>query len=511
MRSVVGHDPRSELEALLTRMRQRLYPETIPVLASYWLKTVCDSNHPCSWWKELSRLLQKAIDELPAAGHSRASAIEIQKWIEHSGVLTDKTLRAAFRRPDAVRETPGREWLMPYIGRLLNEWLSVEVASLLIEENEPEGPVVSGIPPLAIGKALERLLVRERLSPETLEMLLHPGLLSPRLVYPAHAEMLQDVVLFLRGRTWAPPLPVLPAAVLTVTDESPLAEDLKNAVSAASLVRWQGREEIHVPLAAAKATAMLKSAPLHLASHIVTMDGRWWEAVSLQNEEPYAVIYRPAGRLRIAHTEDHATIRVPWPQARLQWDGAVHCPSHFELFGRQWRAAGWELDHDHLWLHLSFEHSLAMPESQPASDTRFHRSHPASVDIAWTALGNGLSSAIAEHSHEPVEQLRRSEFVPLARALLELLDTLSVWRPKQENLATRLRAVRFLHGPVGLTYGKIPWRVLPESLCTALLKKRRELDLEVLDELFEGLPAPFYDTPRHLPTSRSSAPPVQAV
>ena len=32
--------PETEVEALLARMRQRLYPETIPVLASYWLKTV---------------------------------------------------------------------------------------------------------------------------------------------------------------------------------------------------------------------------------------------------------------------------------------------------------------------------------------------------------------------------------------------------------------------------------------------------------------------------------------
>ena len=30
-----------DLQALLARMRQRLYPETIPALASFWLKTVC--------------------------------------------------------------------------------------------------------------------------------------------------------------------------------------------------------------------------------------------------------------------------------------------------------------------------------------------------------------------------------------------------------------------------------------------------------------------------------------
>jgi len=52
-----------DLEALLARMRQRLYPETLPVLASYWLKTVSASGYGRRQWKELNGLLKRALGE----------------------------------------------------------------------------------------------------------------------------------------------------------------------------------------------------------------------------------------------------------------------------------------------------------------------------------------------------------------------------------------------------------------------------------------------------------------
>ena len=56
-------------EALLARMRQRRYPETLPVLAYYWLKTLHASGYGRRQWKKLSRLLERALGEqLPSAG-----------------------------------------------------------------------------------------------------------------------------------------------------------------------------------------------------------------------------------------------------------------------------------------------------------------------------------------------------------------------------------------------------------------------------------------------------------
>src|SRR5206468_2002874 len=122
------------------------------------------------------------------------------------------------------------ERLAAYIGRLLNEWLPAQVASLLIEEEQSGKAPEAGIPVLAITKALYGLLVRERLSPETLEMLLAPELLSPKFVYPADAEILHDVVLALLGRLSSPALPILPAVLLGSAVGSSLPADYEDAL-----------------------------------------------------------------------------------------------------------------------------------------------------------------------------------------------------------------------------------------------------------------------------------------
>ena len=48
----------ADVRALLARIRQRQYPESIPVLASYWLKTVYASGYTLRQWNELNPLLK---------------------------------------------------------------------------------------------------------------------------------------------------------------------------------------------------------------------------------------------------------------------------------------------------------------------------------------------------------------------------------------------------------------------------------------------------------------------
>ena len=131
---------------------------------------------------------------------------------------------APIAKLEPLRANPKSEHLAPYIRRLLNQWLLAEVACLLVNGSESGIPQDGGIPVLAIATSLERLLLRDRLSPGTLEMLLQPDLVSPRDVYPADAEILTDVVLALLGRTWAPTPPVMPATLLGVAAGSPLPE-----------------------------------------------------------------------------------------------------------------------------------------------------------------------------------------------------------------------------------------------------------------------------------------------
>jgi len=210
-----------DFEALLARLRQRLYPETIPVLASYWLKTVYAKGYEFRVWQKLNDLLKRALNEQPPNDPSRQAIIEVQTWIQQTVLLTGQAPRSLPPRLEPVRSSLQSQRLPAYIGRLLNEWLPVEVARLLVNESESGIPQNGGIPVLAMATALERLLVRERLSPATLEMLLQPELLSPQWVYPADAEILRDVVLSLLGQTWAPAPPVMPATLLCIVATRP--------------------------------------------------------------------------------------------------------------------------------------------------------------------------------------------------------------------------------------------------------------------------------------------------
>jgi hypothetical protein len=469
-----------DLEALLVRMRQRRYPETIPVLASYWLRTVYASGYGRRHWKKLHRLLKRALGDLPDAPSSQAIE-DIQTWIQQSALLTRRPSRRPSPRSERICATLSSDLLQPYVNRLLNEWLPVEAARF---------PIGGGIPALAIGRALEGLLVRERLSPRALEMLLQPELFSPHDVYPADAEILQDVVLSLLGRTWAPPQSVMPAALLCVASDSRLPANYGEAVRHAFLAAQPGGEELHVPIAPAEALEIGKVDPVRIGSVIVTMDGRWWEAVSHQNGEPHSVVYRPVGRLRIDYSESHVRLRVPWPETRLNWSGSIPLPDTFEIFGREWHLSQWEQDAERTWLDLKFSRILPMTEMVPAGDARWWRLRPASVDLAWSALENALTSSLVQGSSEPIERLRHPDLIPLGRAISGLASSLMSGRLRpQEAIETQLRSIHFLEAQVSSKYGRVPWRILPAKARASFSRFRSSPQLlELLNQVFDSLP-----------------------
>ena len=488
--SISSSGPHSDLEALLVRMRQRQYPETIPVLVSYWLKTIYTGGHKRNWWKELSALLKKVLREQTFSAPAREALVEVQTWIQQAGMLSGKAPVVLPPHSEPFRANLRPERLSSYIGRLLNQWLSAEIANLLVNENEPAIPETGGIPVLAVGRALERLLVRERLSPGTLEMLLQPELLSPQYIYPADAEMLRDVVLALLGRTWAPEPQVMPARLLGVSAGAPLPPDYAEAVRHAALVVEQGREEVHVPIAAEQAWEILKGGPVRIASIIVTMDGRWWESETLESGEKYSVVYKPGGRLAIDYSADHAKMDIPWPDMQASWNGGVQFAGPFEIFGREWRASSWDSNGERTWLHLVFSRALAMAEIEPAAEPALPRTRSAAVDMAWAALETALAAATFQKSREPVEELRRADFIPLGRAIFELAESVKSRRmAKRETLETQLRAIRYLEAEVSLTYGRVPWRILPTPIRAAFLKRRPDAGLlELLNQAFDELP-----------------------
>jgi hypothetical protein len=366
----------------------------------------------------------------------------------------------------------------------LNEWLPVEAARF---------PIGGGIPALAIGRALEALLVREHLSPRALEMLLQPELFSPHDVYPAYAEILQDVVLSLLGRTWAPPQSVMPASLLCVASDSRLPANYSEAVHHAFLLVPPVGKELHVPIAAAEAFDIGKDEPVRIGSVIVTMDGRWWEAVCLEAVEPHSVIYRPMGRLRIDYSGGQVRLRVPWPETGWNCSDSIPFPGTFEIFGREWHLSQWKQDAVRTWLDLIFSRILPMTEMVPAGDARWWRLRPASVDLAWFALGNALTSSIVQRGPEPIERLRHSDLIPLGRALSGLAVSLMSRRLRPlEAIETQLRGIHCLEAQVSSKYGRVPWRILPARVRASFFRFRSYPELlELLNQVFDSLPERF--------------------
>jgi hypothetical protein len=387
----------------------------------------------------------------------------------------------------------------------LNQWLLREVACLLVNQSESGIPQECGIPVLAIATSLERLLLRDRLSPGTLEMLLQPSLVSPRDVYPADAEIFTDVVLALLGRTGAPTPPVMPATLLGVAAGFPLTRGYGEAVRNASYVQTQQGDEVHVPIGVSQASEILKGDRVRIASVIVTMDGRCWMSETLQSGEQHSVIYKPRSRLRIDLSADHAKLVVPWPDPQLHWPGTVHFPAAFEIFGREWHESRWEMDGESVWLHLVFSRALPITEIQP-EDMGFRRSHLASVDMAWGALQAALSTALSQKNSEPIEQLRRADFIPLGRAILELTKLAASGRPlKREAIEIQLGAIHYFHAQIAIEYGRVPWRILPARAQTIFLKKRLDAALlELLNQVFDGFPGTLSETTSHTSPSHAA-------
>jgi len=468
-----------DFKNLLQRMRQRAYSETLPALAYFWLRTVYVSGYDRGEWNQLDRLL---LDALNAGAVDAATLSDMRARIREDGLLTGDS-----PPPDcpAIIDSPapGPDSLAPYFVRLLNEWLPKEIAQLLIDESEEQG-----IPALAAGRALERLLARQQLSRRSLEFALDPSYFSPRFVYPGHYEILRDVALFLLARTAPPPYAAGAACLLCSAPDARLFDDYAEAVARATFAGSGDEEQLEVPITLAQSKALLGGDGFRVASIAVTMDGRWWQAHRFRGGEQNAIVYRAGGRLRIDFSGEQVKLGAPWLERRSSWSGAGCFPT-VELFGREWRAIQWDQDQDLTWLELAFSAPLPVTRLAPGVETSLRRCRPAFVDITWTSLENALSLALAERDARAVEQLRRNEVIPLGRSLVALAETLAARDRTPEAVEGRLVAVAFHASALEPVYGKVPWRILPKRVRDKLLSHGLYPMLEErLSAVFELVP-----------------------
>jgi hypothetical protein len=490
-----------DFDCLVERMRHCLYPENMQVLSFYWLRTVCAERYHSSEWQEMDGLLRHAYSSAPFAAAGQAISC-LRESIQQTRFLKPRQSHSPIRPSEPTRDVSSDARLL-YVLRLLNEWLPVEVAHLMVSEPE-EGLEQPGIPVLVVARAIERLLLRERLSRATLESMLAPGLLSPRLVYPADSEILHNVVLFLLGRTAAPAPATLPAVLVCVAPDAPLSLAYGEAVSKATVpITVSGAEELHVQIPPSQARELLKTDHVRITSAVVTMDGRLWQADQLQRGEHDSIVYRPTGRLQIDYSGDHARIIMPWPETLLNWSGPVSFANRLEIFGREWNISHWEQNSERTLLHLEFVASLPLTAIEPSAKTRLRRSHPAAIDMAWAALQSALEASLARGNLEPVQLIRREELAPLGRALFGLAELVMTGRLTElESTEKRLNGIRYLSSQLFSEFGLIPWRTLPKAVRHILLADRTYEPLaNLLHEVFEGLPDGW---DAHVPSNRWS-------
>src|SRR5690348_1039218 len=108
-----------DVEALLARMRQRPYPETIPVLASFWLKAVFERGYGLRRWKQLNSLLRRALSQQRLDEFSRQAILDIQTWIPQTVLTTREPPPFTHPRLDGICVTLTSDQLPVFIRRLL--------------------------------------------------------------------------------------------------------------------------------------------------------------------------------------------------------------------------------------------------------------------------------------------------------------------------------------------------------------------------------------------------------
>src|SRR5215469_2008025 len=115
----------ADLSILLERVHRRLYAESVPALASWWLRTVYYARHNRVWWNELDSAIEEFLRR-QTSGAAAETIRDVQLWVRQAILPQQRLprvqplLRPPFR-PDLTTDQAA-----PYLSRVLNEWLPAE-------------------------------------------------------------------------------------------------------------------------------------------------------------------------------------------------------------------------------------------------------------------------------------------------------------------------------------------------------------------------------------------------
>jgi hypothetical protein len=406
-RSEIEKLVREDVRLLLERARSRSYPETINVLAFYWLMTIRE-KYTLEHWSVLKALVPRLRGPGNSLGYRETRAVEkAAEWIGSTGPSKQRGLRANLVASftSAQLAPPGfvsqaflemlfHEWLPERIlekyghHMVSGEWESEdwyeEIALCLEEILRPQLAfadieTVRDMDKLQNRRQtpVEQILEWRRRRQAGLESLVTVPLHDAGAIDPKQREILNDVILYLLGVTapapatapgyaWFFPAPVgdsLPRDAAEQVSEFPLSPEYTcRSTLFVPFKRWAGLPQPEDRLK-----------PLSIHSLLLTPDGRVWEAHHLEQAAGTAagVVYQAAGKIDVKPTAQGFVLRVPmvsWPEEIGAQFGREH---DLELYGGRWHMKQFEVSVSGaslLYRRASFERNESTPSKPVRQD-----------------------------------------------------------------------------------------------------------------------------------------------
>jgi hypothetical protein len=372
-----------DLKSLRERARGRSYPDTMNVLAFYWLMTVRET-YTAEHWPILGKQARMELSGAGSLSEEEARALgQAARWIDTTLPCSRKAvLRRNFVPPFTSGQYAPPDFIsQAFLETLLNEWLrervlekygrrlipadwnsesAYEETALCLEEILkplfifPDVETVHAMDRLQGHRPtpIEDILQWRRRRQAGLESLLLVSLREANTIDPKQREILTDVVLYMLGVTGPPPEPEagyawllpaplgdsLPKDAAKQVAEFPLPRDYAGATTL--LIPF---EEWQVP---GRSNGSLQ--PLSIESTLLTPDGRIWQSHDLEQEAGSApgILYCAAGKIDVVPTSRGLLLQVPIascpteinPKLIEEWDMA--------LYHGRWHMERMEATHD---------------------------------------------------------------------------------------------------------------------------------------------------------------------
>ncbi len=359
----------ADIRCLRDRARRRSFPDSLPVLAYYWLQTLRESRGP-EHWAMLGQEIRNLLREPDAIAPAESQALEAaDRWVGASEPRSARKARGAglFVAFTSGHFAPPQFRSGAFLDTLLNRWLPAALAEKYADRTIPDDWTDStaneeiavcleeilrpwaSMPDIETAQALDKLQKRQptpaeeilrwrRIRQASLESLVTTALPDASIADPKLREILNDVVLYLLGSLEPPPPAESGYAWLFPAPRGAnLPADLAKQVCEFSLPQhYAGSTELFIPVTWPEPRWGDRNQALSIQSTLLTPDGRIWEAHRLEQQAGCSpgIVYRSYGVVELFRTDDGLFLKAPI----FAYPGEVDpgASQEFKLYGRRW-------------------------------------------------------------------------------------------------------------------------------------------------------------------------------